>query len=137
MLKLRFPQAFLNQEITSHFWHLQEVRESSGDRFSGVCTFLAVCFPGCSTDQVRVQRRQKLHGKDRGCCPWIWGGYLSFFFRVNLLFLDAFASDTKNVTSESKPSLSSPLRRLVREEGRWGACVAVGSESEGVGYRKI
>lgn len=43
-----------------------------------------------------------------------------FFSRVNLLFSDAFASDTKNVTSESKPSLSPPLRRLVREEGRWG-----------------
>lgn len=50
--------------------------------------------------------------------------------------MDAFANDTKNVTSESTPSLSS-LRRLVREEGRWGASVAVGSASEGVGYRKL
>lgn len=49
VLMLWFPLAFLNQEITSHFWHLQEVLEPSGDRLSGVCIFLEVCFPGCST----------------------------------------------------------------------------------------
>jgi hypothetical protein len=46
--------------------------------------------------------------------------YLFFFsLRVNLLFSDVFASDTKNVTSESEPSLFPPPRRLMREEGRW------------------
>lgn len=40
VLILWFPHAFLNQEITSLSWHSQEVLETSGDRLSGVCTFL-------------------------------------------------------------------------------------------------
>lgn len=42
VLMLWFPLAFLNQEIASQFWHLQEVLESSGDSLS----LWGLYFPG-------------------------------------------------------------------------------------------
>lgn len=61
-------------------------------------------------------------GPARAAAPESGVAIYLFFFRVNLLFSDVFASDPKSVTSESKPSLPPPLRRLMREERRWG-CV--------------
>lgn len=76
VLILWFPQAFLNQEVTSHSWHLQEALETSGDRLSG-CREASHCMG-------RARAVPKLQ-------------VTVFFFRANLLFFDDFLPVTLGI----------------------------------------